>query len=121
LFAEHGYDGAVCGCAYLASHPNRRQSHANAAAIDAQGRAGTRYFVVVPAEKESGQSVSVVIFKCGHALIKCTRRLMEQRVTRQNSQADSRIRFAGNARNSLSCFHYSWQKLCEIFFVFSDG
>jgi hypothetical protein len=47
------------GCAYLASHPSLRESRANAGGHQ---RAGTRYFVVVSAEKESGQSVFVVIF-----------------------------------------------------------
>jgi len=47
------------GCAYLGS--SRRQSRANAGGH--QG-VGTSSFVVVSAEKESGQSVFVVIFKC---------------------------------------------------------
>jgi hypothetical protein len=65
------------GCAYLASHPSRGGSRANAGG---HRGAGTRYFVVVSSEKESGQSVFVVVFKFGYALIKCSRPGVEQRV-----------------------------------------
>lgn len=102
------------GCAYLASHPGRRESRANAGGH--QG-AGTSSFVVFSAEKESGESVFVVIFKCGHPLIKC-RRLEWSNARAANSREDSRIcsakNFGHRSLGNRRMFTPSMLNLCGV-------